>query len=147
MRLTSWAVASVVTIICVACGERRETSYADLATAEQAGAIRQGWVPNWVPRSARDIRELHDLDTNQSMLSFYYDPGERLAIPSSCSPVRQSDAPSAPFRASWWPNDVPPSSLVTNRHAFFSCETDRGLAFWPFRALRGRHTIGGAEAG
>ena len=129
MGLRPWALAAVVTITCVACSERREASYADLATAERAGAIRQGWIPNWVPRSARDIRELHDLDTNQGMLSFYYDPSERLTIPSSCSQVRPSDALSAPFRASWWPPDVPPSSFVTHRHAFFSCETGRGRAF------------------
>ena len=127
MRLRTWGFASIVVAAAIACSEQREASYADRTMAEQAGAIRQGWIPDWLPASAREIRELHNLDTNQSMLSFHYDPNDRLAIPSSCSPVRPSEVSPTPFRVSWWPNDVPPSRFVTHRHAFFACETGRAF--------------------
>lgn len=127
MKPRAWGLASILVVASIACNERREASYADLATAERAGAIRQGWIPDWVPRSAREIRELHDLDTNQSMLSFRYDPNDLLTVPSTCSQVRPSEVSPAPFRASWWPNDVPPSAFVTHRHAFFACEPGRAF--------------------
>jgi hypothetical protein len=74
--------------------------------------------------------------TQTSMLSFRYDPSHRLGIPSSCSQVRPSEVSPAPFRALWWPSDVPPSSFVTHRHAFFSRES--GRAFLALSAGEGK---------
>ena len=47
MRLRIWGFASVVVVVSIACSEQREASYADRTTAERAGAIRQGWIPDW----------------------------------------------------------------------------------------------------
>ena len=120
-------IASLLIISCTACAEQQEASYADLGAAERAGAVRQGRVPEWLPKSARGLREVHNFETNQSMLAFRYDPGERLTLPDSCSQVRPSEVPAASFAASWWPRDVPSSKFVTHRHAFFSCETGRAF--------------------
>jgi hypothetical protein len=116
LLLTSAAVAS--------CGERPEVFYADAMAARRAGAVERGWVPDWLPKSARAIHEVHDIDTNQSLLAFSFDPGDGPVLTESCSPI-QSDAPEpVPFTASWWPSDVPPSSSVTHRHAYFRCQND-----------------------
>jgi len=135
MGMRLFVIASVLIITCTACTEQQEASYADLAAAERAGAIQRGWVPDWLPQSARGLREVHNLDTNQNMLAFRYDPSDQLAVPKSCSPVRPSEVPPIPFAASWWPSDVPPSKFVTHRHAFFSCET--GRAFLALSASEG----------
>lgn len=127
MELRFWGVASVLVVTCIACTEQQEASYADLATAERAGAVRRGWIPDWVPKSAHDLREVHNLDTNRSMLAFRYDPSDRPAVPNTCSQVRASEVPPVPFAASWWPRDVPPTKFVTHRHAFFSCEIGRAF--------------------
>ena len=125
-RVCGLAVLLIVT--CIGCGERQEASYADLITAERAGAVRAGWIPDWLPKSAANLREVHNLDTNQSMLSFRYDSSDRLTVPTTCSHLRAlSEIGSVPFHVSWWPNDVPPSSFVTPRHAFFSCEAGRAF--------------------
>lgn len=122
-----FVAVSVLIITFTACAERQEASYVDLAAAERAGAIHRGWVPDWLPKSARGLREVHNLDTNQSMLAFRYDPSDQLAVPKSCSRVQPREVPPVPFAASWWPGDVPPSKFVTHRHAFFSCETGRAF--------------------
>jgi hypothetical protein len=116
-----------VSVVCADYGRRPEASYADFAEAEKAGAMRRGWVPAWIPRSARTIRETHDLDTKQTMLSFRYAPGEMLAVPDSCIPVGSTELRGTPFSPSWWPRDVPPPRFVTHRHAYFACEAGRAF--------------------
>src|SRR5262245_13685312 len=78
MCLRPFVAAAILVVTCTACAEQQEASYADVAAAERAGAIQRGWVPDWLPRSAHDLREVHNLDTNQSMLTFRYDPSDQL---------------------------------------------------------------------
>ena len=136
LKVGGLAVVSI--IVCTACGERQEVSYANLVSAERAGAIHAGWIPDWLPKSAADLREVHNLNTNQSMLSFRYDPGDRLTVPTTCSHLSgSSEIPPVPFNVSWWPNDVPPRMrFATPRPiAFFSCEGGRAfLAVLPGEA-------------
>ncbi len=73
--ISLFALALLLAVTCTGCGGQQEASYADLIAAERAGAIRQGWIPDWVPKSARDLREVHNIDTNQSMLSFRSEQG------------------------------------------------------------------------
>jgi len=118
------AVALAI-VACLGCGEQQEATYADRRAALRAGAIERGWVPEWIPKTARDLREVHNVDTNQSMLSFRYDRGDRLSVPGSCSPATTVSAP--PFRVASWPRDIPPGSGVSTRYAFFSCESGRAF--------------------
>src|SRR5215831_1227566 len=127
MCLRPFVAAAILVVTCTACAEQQEASYADVAAAERAGAIQRGWVPDWLPRSAHDLREVHNLDTNQSMLTFRYDPSDQLSVPNHCSQVRPSEVRDVPFSVSWWPRDVPPGNFVTHSYAFFSCGT--GHAF------------------
>jgi hypothetical protein len=122
-----FVVAALLVVTCTACAEQQEASYADLAAAERAGAIQRGWVPDWLPKSARGLREIHNLDTNQSMLAFRYDPSDQLAVPNNCSQVRPSEVAPVPFVVAWWPRDVPPTKFATHRRAFFSCGTGRAF--------------------
>src|SRR5262245_4192905 len=135
MRLRPLVAASVLVLNCTGCGEQQEASYSDLAAAERAGAIRRGWIPDWLPKSARGLREVHNVDTNRSMLTFRYDPRDQWPVPNHCSQVRPPEVTPAPFAVSWWPNDVPPSKFVTHRHTFFSC--GNGHAFLALSASEG----------
>lgn len=54
----------------VACGGEIEESYATWAEAKRAGAIDRGWLPPFVPTSARDIHDTHNLGTGEQKLSF-----------------------------------------------------------------------------
>ena len=59
-----------------ACSDEREASYATRDDAERAGAIERGWIPPFVPKSARKISEQHNLDTNAQRLTFVVPPNE-----------------------------------------------------------------------
>ena len=52
------------------CGEIKDELYADYEAARLAGAVERGWIPDFVPQSAYDIRDIHDLDSNAQTLSF-----------------------------------------------------------------------------
>ncbi|WP_372015496.1 hypothetical protein [Pseudoxanthomonas sp. 10H] len=108
--------------------ERPESSYASLADAGRSGAVEKGWIPAWLPPEAVDIREVHDIDTNESMLAFSYDPRQGWRLSGHCQPVDVARVPSPRFSRRWWPGpdalqasytfhrctgDVPYSSAVT----------------------------------
>ena len=52
------------------CSDVMEEHFATWAVAERAGAVEQGWIPAFVPRSATNIRETHNIDTNAQTLEF-----------------------------------------------------------------------------
>lgn len=51
-------------------------------------AIEAGWLPKWLPRSAYDINESHDIDSNISWMSFHFSKSERFYEPF-CSVVEK----------------------------------------------------------
>jgi hypothetical protein len=59
-----------------ACDEQLDETYATWAEANQAGAVKRGCIPAFVPPSAYDIRERHDLDTNAQRLEFTVPPSD-----------------------------------------------------------------------
>lgn len=122
-----------------------DARYATLRDAEKDGAIARGWIPAWLPRSASNIDESHDLDTNVSVLRAAFESGESWDAPSSCSVIRAEDAKDPAIHRAWWPADVPYGDSGTSRsapprHAYFRCNqgasylaVDRGqgeLLYW-----------------
>ena len=69
-----------VFLLLAACNEQVSESYATWSEAEQAGAIERGWIPAFVPPSARRIRESHNLDTNRQVLRFTVRPSDVSAM-------------------------------------------------------------------
>lgn len=126
----SWASVGFV-----ACQERSETYYPTYEAAVSAGALSHGWIPAFLPTNAVDIREIHDVATNESMLAFRFDESTTVDPGSSCRQVDPFEPPDPPFEVSWWPTDVPASALSTYRHSFFSCES--GGAFLAFSQVQG----------
>jgi len=59
-----------------ACSEQVEETYPTWAEAQRAGAVERGWIPTFVPRSAREIRDSHDLDSNRQTLFFVARPSD-----------------------------------------------------------------------
>jgi len=62
LRLT---VLLLVVAVFDGCGEVKESRFATLSAAKEAGLVEKGWVPRWVPESARNIYEIHDLDSTR----------------------------------------------------------------------------------
>lgn len=58
------------------CTEQVEETYQTYEDAELAHAITRGWVPAFVPSSAYEIADSHNLDTNRQTLRFKLPPSD-----------------------------------------------------------------------
>lgn len=90
-------------IVTAGCRESLESHYDTYDAAVADGAIKRGWLPQWLPKSATDIHEWHNIDTNATTASFAYgheDPSIFLAGCEQENEVRRN-----PGSSSWWPND------------------------------------------
>lgn len=82
------------------CGDRYEAYFARYADAKSAGALGPGkWLPKFLPASATEIREEHDIDTNELWVTFTFE-GEFHAPPSCSSSVREAAGDEGAPR--WW---------------------------------------------
>lgn len=83
------AVASILALS--ACSEQIEESYPTWGEAQRAGAIQRGWVPSFVPTSARNISDSHDLDRNTQTLRFAVPPSDVSAMVGEFSHISTDD--------------------------------------------------------
>ena len=67
---------ATMTLSLAGCSDQMEHTYSSYADAQRAGAIERGWIPAFVPSSARDIADSHNLDTNRQTLQFTIPPSE-----------------------------------------------------------------------
>ncbi|QDL28371.1 hypothetical protein EGM71_11665 [Stenotrophomonas maltophilia] len=73
------------------CMEVSSTEYADRNQAVSRQAIGESkWLPSWLPEDAVNIRETHDMDTNESWLVFR-PTGGVLALPEDCRLVSRPE--------------------------------------------------------
>lgn len=56
-------------------------SYSEVAAI--AGIFDAGWIPIWLPKSATNIKETHDIDTNEAWLTFVFSSNDDF-FSSSC---------------------------------------------------------------
>jgi hypothetical protein len=101
-------------------GEREENRY--INSAEASEMQRRGWLPATLPRSATEIHEWHDLDTNVCFGSFRFDPKERSTIELMLRPGqrRTMRIDRDPSFASPLPRDPREDQLVTVGFEFYS---------------------------
>lgn len=105
-----------------ACSDKVETSYQSLSEAKRDGAIERGWLPSILPSRSSNIREVHNLDTNEVWCSFEFPQSEADDFRKSLAVV---DAPghSITVRSpavAWWPAFLvgPLSGGALKQHGF-----------------------------
>jgi hypothetical protein len=69
-------LATIFAFTLFGCAEQVDEAYATYADAERAGAVERGWVPAFVPSSAHNLNETHDLDTSAQTLRFNIPPSD-----------------------------------------------------------------------
>lgn len=93
----------------VGCSERLETFYQTFNEAKKSGAVEKGWIPKTLPKSAVNIKEVHDLDTNMVWIRFEIDDIEDNDFLKRYTKVSSRDVkdhlPRDP-RVSWWPRHL-----------------------------------------
>jgi hypothetical protein len=95
--------------------DTQSASYADYGAVEATGAIGRGWIPAFLPESATDVREKHNLDTNTELVRFDFDARDLGTLTQACPPTQDIVPPT--LNANWWPDD-----LQDSVGAFFRCE-------------------------
>ena len=105
-------------------GERPVAEYATRAEADAAGAFTRGWLPAFLPASARALREVHDLDTNERWLRFDADSAELAALVTRLAPLTLADARRTLARrpaaaGADWPPEFAARPLATPRATTF----------------------------
>lgn len=133
-RLPHLCVLMLSLVICSSCvpGETPESAYPDMAAADAAGTVDRGWIPPWLPAGATALREIHDIDSNQSALSFQPGATVNWRPPSSCAAVDAANALTPRLRVPGWP------SLQRLRTSFsvYQCE-EPGATTANFFAISG----------
>ena len=115
---TALIVLAPALFIISACSDVVDERHATWAEAKTAGALQRGWIPSFVPESAKDLHDVHDLDTNAQTLSFAA-PGLALAAMGESlvllSPEQQTEARSV---ITW-----PGSDVAEGVEFYAACDT------------------------
>lgn len=90
----------VLTLLLVGCRERFDSYSKTLQQARPL--IENGWLPSGLPPSASDIRERHDLDTNETWATFAFSASERSRFEGELIENDETIAVRRPG-VSWWP--------------------------------------------
>jgi hypothetical protein len=73
-------------------GERQTHSFATHSELQASGLIERGWVPPWIPRSATQIEEAHDLDTSRARMRFRVPVEDARTMTAHLAPLSHHEA-------------------------------------------------------
>lgn len=104
-----------------------EHSYANFNEAAKAKAIGKGsWIPAFIPRSATNIKEIHDIDTNEIWLTCSIDTNYDKLESEGLIKMdgRQVEYPRRRW-TKWWPAFLAISTAqeqeITAIYSFYKC--------------------------
>ncbi len=75
--------------------------YKDRGEAASDGAMSRGWIPEFLPNSATNICEQHDIDTNRGAIAFSASPQELRTLKATLEPVNTT-IPSSDALGPWF---------------------------------------------
>jgi len=105
-----------------ACSLVMDSSFDTQQQAIDADMVNKGWIPDWVPHEATDLREVHDLDSNTSALAFTKPPAIPLRLPADCQATTFSHSDPVAFDRYWWPGD----GTLKSAYRVFRCAPESG---------------------
>ncbi len=117
----------------------QDAKYSSQIEAAKAGAFDQGWVPRWVPEGAINLRETHNLDTNESLLAFSLPAQPAWQPPAFCQPADAAQLPASAFERKWAPTSFdgyqtyacqPPEAGPGLAHALAIAPDGRSVLVW-----------------
>lgn len=89
------------------CGHDHSTFHPSLADAEKAGEITRGWIPDFLPKSSRAIRQVYDLSPSTESCEFDFAPAGSESLRDNPKEVQTLPTPVAHLpnpHVSWWPS-------------------------------------------
>ncbi|GAB2508502.1 hypothetical protein GCM10027084_24700 [Pseudoxanthomonas sangjuensis] len=82
-----------------------DSSFTTSEEAKLAGMMRAGWIPDWIPSEARNLREVHNVDTNESALVFRVPTSTKWQPPESCRATEEGKIYKPVFKRGWIPDE------------------------------------------
>jgi hypothetical protein len=102
MKRTWTALVAAVSLAgALRCGEDRHAAYRSFHNLETADAGARSWFPRCTPRSAVNLEEVHNLDTNIVVGRFHVMPRELSLLTSCGPPTREIDVELHPEVSGW----------------------------------------------
>ena len=71
--------------------ENPGSSFQTYEQLQASGLIERGWLPDHLPKSATQIEESHDIDTNEGSAYFKYQVGDTTRADQGCQLIQQTD--------------------------------------------------------
>ena len=81
---------SLVSVFALTQIETTNIFYDSYKEMKRNGALQSGWIPVWLPGSAKNIHESHDIDTNESWLTFTFSDTEKFYL-LACNPIKKEE--------------------------------------------------------
>lgn len=78
-------VAGVSLFGATGCSESVSNNFRNYEEARESGIMNRGWIPGFIPGSAREIKEHHKMDAPHIHVEFDFDPGDIYVFEESCS--------------------------------------------------------------
>jgi len=71
--------------------ENPKSSFPSISEMEASGLVDAGWLPGYLPSSASQIEERHNIDTNEVWASFRYTIGDVKSVEAECEKIAEND--------------------------------------------------------
>lgn len=89
MKILATSILIFIGLIVVSCEyfyslEQPKSYFRNYISLKESGLIEKGWAPDFIPKSATDIHEQHDLDTNWVKMSFKFEPNDTASLSKAC---------------------------------------------------------------
>ena len=128
LRLNAVSLAITALLLQSGCErlEMIERSYGTLADAVKAEAVgNDKWIPTLLPPSATEIKEVHNIDTNETWLTFRFDFWQVSTIDKRCKRVGIETLARARKRPRpWWPESLVRGAAKTQpngQYRYYQC--------------------------
>jgi len=67
--------------------EEPKSEFANYNEVKASGIMDRGWIPTYIPKSATNIKEQHDIDTNWVEVTFKYTIGDIEDTKEACDSI------------------------------------------------------------
>lgn len=105
--------------------ESKDSTYPTYAVAREQEALGN-WLPLWLPTTATEIREHHEVDQALAWITYEAPRGESLPSDLECRPASPADLSSSVFELAppqWWPLElVRIDAAVARRWNLLACD-------------------------
>jgi|GEM_PF-4692450 len=85
-----------IQVVCIAAlagcsGETITNSFGDYSEMQASGIFEKGWLPSYLPKSARNIKESHNLDSNIVNATFVFNPIDVESAKGNCKLLEETE--------------------------------------------------------